>query len=306
MDGSKLSTTYSIVAADAEEVGVAVQTHQMCVGSRVPWILPGVGAVATQSLMHDTLGPMGLRLLELGVNPARAVEALCVSDPDIRRRQIGLVNAAGVAAAFTGEDCIREAGHRVGRGYSVQASMMMRDDVIDAMAIAFESTTDGLAERMLAALSAAEEHDGDIRGMQSAALLTAPAGPDVRPWKRIFDLRVDESETPLSDLERLVRLRRAQLIDESGHRLLDAGHIEAAMERFANARRLAPELEELAFWQAVSVMEREPGYRDWAVKLLQNTLEFEAHPHRWYELIERLEQAGFLTTDGMRQDLDSV
>ena len=306
MDGSKLYATYSIVAADAEEIGIAVQTHQMCVGSRVPWVLPGVGAVATQSLMHDTLGPAGLRLLELGVSPARAVEALCVSDPDIRRRQIGLINAEGVAAAFTGEDCVREAGHRVGRGYSVQANMMMRDDVIDAMAFAFDSTTDGLAERMLAALGAAQEHEGDIRGMQSAALLTASTDRDARPWTRIFDVRVDESETPLSDLERLVRLRRAQLIDESGHRQLEEGHTEAAMERFASARHLAPELEELAFWQAVSLMEREPGYRDWAVKLLQNALEFEAHPHRWYELIERLEQAGFLTTEGMKQDLDSV
>ncbi len=306
MDGSRLYATYSIVAADAEEIGVAVQTHQMCVGSSVPWIASGVGAVAVQSLMEDMLGPTGLRLLELGVSPARTVEALCVSDPDIRRRQIGLINAEGGAAAFTGEDCVREAGHRIGRGYSVQANMMIRDDGVDAMADAFESTTDGLAERMLAALRAAEEHGGDIRGMQSAALLTAPTGRDIPPWRRIFDLRVDESERPLSDLERLVRLRRAQLIDSSGHRLLEADRVEAAMERFESARRLAPELEELAFWQAVSVMEREPGYRDWAVKLLQNALEFEVRPHRWYDLIDRLEQAGFLATEGMKRDLDSV
>jgi uncharacterized Ntn-hydrolase superfamily protein len=180
---------------------------------------------------------------------------------------------------------------------------MWRDGVVDAMAEAFETTTNSLAERMVAVLRAAQELEGDIRGMQSAALITVSTRPDTPQWARIFDLRVDESDAPLSDLERLVRMRRAQLIDDRGHELLDAGETESALERFQSARDLAPELEELAFWQAITVMEREPEYEDWARELLRASVAFESHPERWYELIERLEEVGLLSTAGLRERL---
>lgn len=303
MKHSELCATYSIVAADAEEIGVAVQTHQMSVGAIVPWVTPGVGAAATQAVVNVSLGPMGLRLLELGVPPSRATEAVRASDPHAERRQFAMINAEGVAAGFTGGECIRVADQRLGPGYAVQANMMWRDGVVDAMAEAFETTTNSLAERMVAVLRAAQELEGDIRGMQSAALITVSTRPDTPQWARIFDLRVDESDAPLSDLERLVRMRRAQLIDDRGHELLDAGETESALERFQSARDLAPELEELAFWQAITVMEREPEYEDWARELLRASVAFESHPERWYELIERLEEVGLLSTAGLRERL---
>ena len=114
--------TYSIVAADGDEIGAAVQTQQMAVGSVVPWLVPGLGAVVTQSLANVALGPLGLRLLEQGVTPEHVVTALEASDLESGRRQFAVIDSEGIAAAFTGEGCIREASHRTGSGFSVRPS----------------------------------------------------------------------------------------------------------------------------------------------------------------------------------------
>ncbi|TFH05906.1 MAG: DUF1028 domain-containing protein [Spirochaetales bacterium] len=299
-----LYATYSIVAADADEIGVAVQTHQMAVGGIVPWLKPGVGAVATQSLVNISLGPLGLSLLEQGVSPEKVIAALTASDTDSSRRQLAVIDPAGTAAGFTGSGCIREAGHRSGYGYSVQANMMYTTTVVDAMAEAFEQSQGRLPERMLLAMEAAQANAGDIRGMQSAALVTVSTDPATPSWARRFDLRVDESRSPLDELSRLVRLRRAQHIDGDGHSELENGNIPGALERWKEARRLAPELEELGFWQAVTLAEKYPDQLDTAQSILNGSLAAVPLATPWRELIDRLEACGLLTTSGLRARLD--
>jgi len=190
---SEFFNTYSIVARDPDtgQFGVAVQTHQMCVGSVVPWLLPGRGAFATQSLSNIRFGPMTLAMLQEGISAPHIIQALVASEADSHRRQIAVVDASGQAAAWTGDGCIAQASHHVGQGYSVQANMMTRDTVVDAMARAYESATGDLAQRMLAALEAAQREGGDIRGMQSAALKVVPGDASKPIWAADYDLRVD-------------------------------------------------------------------------------------------------------------------
>lgn len=301
-----LFSTYSIVAADADEIGAAVQTHQMSVGGLVPWLAPGLGAVVTQSLVNVSLGPLGLRLLEQNVSPDHIVAALEASDREAHRRQFAVINAEGAAAAFTGDGCIREAGHRTGSGYSVQANMMLNDTVVDAMAEAFEDNNGPLAERMLAVLDAAEDEAGDIRGMQSAALVTVANDRNAPGWQRRFDLRVDEHDEPLLELQRLVRLRRAQLVSAEGEASLGAGNVDQALEQWASARELAPEQEELAFWQAVTLADSNPERMKEAADLLREAVAGEQSPDRWMELIDRLAQCGLVSTGDLRQRLQDL
>jgi uncharacterized Ntn-hydrolase superfamily protein len=291
----QLLNTYSIVARDAEtgQLGVAVQTHQMGVGRLVPWLLPGVGAIATQSLVNISFGPMGLEMLREGVDAERVIAALVASDEGANRRQVAVVDAAGRAAAWTGADCIAEAAHHVGEGYSVQANMMTNPTVVPAMARAYERTTGDLAARMLAALQAAEAEGGDIRGMQSAALVVVPGNKDVKTWTTDYDLRVDEHATPLNELGRLVRLRHAQILDGEGYTALDEGRHDEALDSWAKARREAPELEELAFWQAVRLADAHSDL-DNAASILRPALA--RHPRRaqWIDLIRRLQACGLI------------
>jgi uncharacterized Ntn-hydrolase superfamily protein len=201
--------TYSIVARDPEtgELGVAVQSRAFRAGSGVGWALPGVGAVASQAFAERSYGPLGLELLQAGKSPEQALAGLVAADPDSSVRQVAMVDAEGRTAVHTGADCIREAGHRSGDGYSVQANMMRSADVWSAMAEAFEAATGSLARRLLAALDAAEAAGGDWRGQQAAGLLVV--GSDGKPWDRVSDLRVDDHPEPLRELRRLLDLEEA-------------------------------------------------------------------------------------------------
>lgn len=296
---TQLNSTYSIVARDPQtgQFGVAVQTHQMSVGNVVPWLLPGVGAIATQSMTNPNFGPMGLKMLRAGVEASRVIQALVASDAGESRRQVAVVDAQGRAAAHTGSGCIREAGHHIGEGYSVQANMMTRDTVVAAMSKAYESTSGDLAQRMLAALQAAQAEDGDIRGSQSAALVVVPGDLQAPEWKKDYSLRVDEHATPVEELARLVRNRRAQLIDEEGHKLLDSDDKTAALAKWAEARALAPEQEELAYWQAVTLADK-PADVGGAAEILRPMLAADPRKAEWVELIRRLEACGIIERAG--------
>ncbi len=296
---TQLNSTYSIVARDPQtgQFGVAVQTHQMSVGNIVPWLLPGVGAVATQSLSNVNFGPMGLKMLRAGVEASRVIQALVASDAGESRRQVAVVDAQGRAAAHTGSGCIREAGHYIGDGYSVQANMMTRNTVIAAMTKAYESASGDLAQRMLAALQAAQAEDGDIRGSQSAALVVVPAELSAPEWKKDYSLRVDEHATPVEELARLVRNRGAQLIDEKGHALLESGDKTAALAKWAEARALAPEQEELAYWQAITLADK-PADVQGAAEILRPMLAADPRKAEWVELIRRLEACGLIERSG--------
>ena len=301
---TQLFSTYSIVAQDSVtgQFGVAVQTHQMCVGGVVPWLRPGVGAVATQSLVNISFGPMALVMLRENVPAQKVIDALVASDPDAHRRQMAVVDADGRVGAWTGSGCIPEASHHTGQGYSVQANMMTNPTVVQAMAASFEGAEGDLAERMLAALIGAQREGGDIRGMQSAALIVVPADRQKPEWSRDYDLRVDEHDDPVTELARLVRLRRAQLLDGQGYEAFEQDQRDQALELWSRARSVAPELEELPYWQALTLADK-PGDISAAVEILRPALASDARREHWVDLIRRLETCGLLERQGTASEI---
>lgn len=289
--GRSVDVTYSIVARDAAtgELGVAVQSHYFQVGPKVPWALAGVGAVATQSLVNVSFGPLGLELMRSGCCAPQALDAVLAADAGRESRQCAMVDARGGVAAHTGAGCIAEAGHRLGDGYSVQANLMERPTVWDAMAKAFESAPGPLPERMLAALDAAEAEGGDIRGRQSAAMLVVTGVPAGRSWEdEVIDLRVEDDPEPLAELRRLLRIHRAYGAaatgDEDGYR---------------QAIQIAPELVELRFHAAIALVRA--GDRDGGVALLRGVM---AGDGRWLETMRRLVRAKRLEPE-LAQELES-
>lgn len=204
--------TYSIVARDPEtgRLGVAVQTRSFAVGAAVPWAESDVGAIATQSFTERSYGPLGLQLLRAGRTPEEALAGLVTADPQEEVRQVGIVDASGRGAAHTGELCIKEAGHLVREGFTVQANMMSSAEVWPAMAETYERATGSFPQRLLAALDAGEAAGGDFRGRQTAAMLVVAKDASGRTWDdRVIDVRVDDHADPLGELRRLVTLAEA-------------------------------------------------------------------------------------------------
>jgi len=287
--------TYSIVARDAEtgDLGVAVQSHWFSVGSVVSWAEAGVGAVATQSFVEVSYGPLGLELMRAGKTAPEALAALLAIDEHEAVRQVAMVDVHGNVAVHTGSGCIVEAGHRQGDGYSVQANMMLNDTVWDAMAQAYEASDGDLAERLLAALEAAQAEGGDIRGQQSAALLIVPGTTSGSPWReRTFDLRLDDHTAPIEELRRLVDVHRAYNHMNHGDELMADGDIEGALGAYATAADLYDGNLEVRYWQAITMVGA--GRVDEAMPIFETV--FAAGPH-WAELTRRLPAAGLLPDD---------
>jgi uncharacterized Ntn-hydrolase superfamily protein len=205
-------STYSIVACDLEagRWGVAVQSKFLAVGSIVPWAEPGTGAVATQAFANPRYGPEGLALLRDGVSAEEAVERLTADDDGRDQRQLGVVDAQGRAATFTGADCNAWAGGRTGSGYAAQGNILVSEATVDALAETFDRTVGlPLAARFLDCLDAAQAAGGDSRGQQSAALLVVERdGGYAALSDAVFDLRVDDHERPLEALRRLYELHK--------------------------------------------------------------------------------------------------
>lgn len=202
------------MAADpeADEVGVAVQSKFLAVGSLVSWARGGIGAVATQALADVSLGPRGLDLLAAGMEPAEALERLLDGDEQRETRQVGLVDARGRAASFTGAECIEFASSVLGEGFACQGNIMATDRVVPAMAEAYRAAEGPLAERLLEALRAAQREGGDRRGQESAVLLVAkPGGGYGGNHDRYIDLRVDHHNEPIEELARLLDLHQLYL-----------------------------------------------------------------------------------------------
>jgi len=287
--------TYSIVARDPAtgEMGVAVQSHWFSVGSVVPWAEAGVGAVATQSFVDPSYGPLGLALMRAGKTAPEALKALLAGDGQEAVRQVAMVDARGNVAAHTGTKCIAAAGHETGEQFSVQANLMENPSVWPAMARGFREAKGDLADRMVAALEAAEGAGGDIRGRQSAAIVVVKGTSTGRPWAdTVFNLRVEDSPRPLEELRRLMRLQRAYTHASQGDDLAAAGKLKAALAEYAEAARLAPEVLELPYWQAVTLAGS--GHLEEALPIFRRV--FEAEP-RWAELTPRLPAAGLLPDD---------
>jgi uncharacterized Ntn-hydrolase superfamily protein len=287
--------TYSVVAREegSGELGVAVQSHYFSVGSLVSWAEAGVGAVATQSMIAPAYGPRGLELLRSGESAPAALRLVLLGDEQADVRQVAIVDSRGRVAAHTGARCIGEAGHRVADGVSVQANMMERPTVPDAMLEAYRSTSGDLADRLLAALDAAEHEGGDIRGRQSAALLVASARATGEPDLDLpFNLRVDDHPDPLGELRRLVGLRRAYAHVERGDDLASAGDVEGALAEYAAAHAGQPGHPELAFWHGVALAAS--GREDEARSYLDQAY---GQDERWGELLRRLPAAGLFPDD---------
>ena len=249
--------TYSIVAVDSVtgEIGAAVQSHWFSVGSLVIWAEAGVGAVATQSFVNPAFGPEGLKLMKAGKSPQEALQQLLEADEGRDFRQVAFIDAQGNTAAWTGKKCIPEAGHRAEKYFSVQANLMLRNTVWDAMARAFKSTKGPLAERLVAALEAAQREGGDIRGQQSAALLVVRAKPTGKIWEdRLIDLRVEDHPRPVEELKRLLRLHRAYEHMNRGDLAVEKGDEEGALREYSAAETMFPENLEMKYWHAVALV----------------------------------------------------
>lgn len=249
--------TYSIVARDSVtgEMGVAVQSHWFSVGSVVTYGKAGVGVVATQSLVNPSYGPKGLSLMEQGLSPQQALDVLIENDEGEMYRQVAFLNTEGEVATHTGSLCIAEAGHRQGKGFSVQANMMLNSTVWDAMAMAFESTKGSLSNRMLASLKAAENEKGDIRGKQSAAILIVRPNATGKLWEdTLMDLRVEDSKDPLAELERLIKIHEAYDYMNKGDLAMEKGNSVLAEELYLKAQLLFPDNVEMQYWYAINLL----------------------------------------------------
>lgn len=215
--------TFSIVARDPDtgDLGVAVQSKFFAVGAVVPYAEAGVGAVATQASANTTYGARGLELLRQGLDATDAVERLVADDERRPQRQVGLVDARGNAASFTGEECLDWAGHRTGEGWAVQGNILAGPEVVDAMAEAFQVAEGDLASRLVTALAAGQAAGGDARGRQSAALLVVREGAGYGGFSdRFIDLRVDDHPAPIRELERLLDIEHGRSAQEEARRLL--------------------------------------------------------------------------------------
>lgn len=291
----RIAHTYSIIALsdDLSEIGVAVQSHWFAVGAVCPWVVPGVGAIATQSMVEISYGPQGMALLRSGVNTTQALASLISEDEGRDLRQVAMISANGSVATHTGTRCIAEAGHQIGKNYSVQANMMLVNTVWPSMAQAFENASGNLAERLFVALQAAENQGGDIRGKQSAAIMVAENVLDDSPWKHFTtNLRVDDHSDPIAEIRRLMDLEKAYALMNAGDELMSDREIDNANKKYTQAAMLAPGNDELPFWQAVTLSET--GNLDQALPIFKQI--FSNNPD-WARLIQRLPASGLLPDD---------
>lgn len=234
--------TYSIVGRDAVtgELGIAVQSRYFGAGRIVPWIEAGVGAIASQAWVNPAYGYKGLALLRDGAAPAAILEALTGDDRDAAIRQVGVIDAGGRAAAFTGDRCFTHAGHAVGENCVAQANMCAGEVWLD-MVSAFEKTPGDLANRLLAALMAGELAGGDIRGAQAASLIVVGADMPAAPGlDRTIDLRIDDHPDPVPEIARLLRYRRAIASVDEAVALAGSGQLQAALKLLNEAAVAIP------------------------------------------------------------------
>lgn len=239
----RLASTFSIVAFDpsTESLGVAVQSRYFSVGSVVPWAEADVGAIATQSFVNVSYGPRGLQLLKEGSDVDEVINRLTSEDEGRELRQVGVLDAKGRAAAYTGKKCLEWAGSKIGKCYSAQGNILAEEEVVENMGRRFENVKGEFSDRLLAALEGGEEAGGDARGRQSAALLVVRKG---KGWggygDRLIDLRVEDHSDPIAELKRLSHLHAMYRMFDQAAEMLTAGDMENAVSILKKAIRLNP------------------------------------------------------------------
>ena len=269
--------TFSIVAFDPKtgDLGVAVASKFLAVGSVVPYAKAGVGAIATQSFANTTFGPKGLELLRKGLTPSQVLKQLLASDKDRELRQVGIVDAKGRAAAFTGKKCLPWAGHIVGKGFAVQGNILAGEQVVKAMAKAFQETQGELAERLMAALEAGEQAGGDARGKQSAAILVVRKGAGYGGFDdRYIDLRVDDHPEPVKELRRILTIKLAWARLSEASKWRQKGNIKKAAEILKAAVQRYPDQAVLHYDLACYLALL--GEKEDALKALERALHLDA------------------------------
>lgn len=291
--------TYSIVARDPQtgRFGIAVQSHYLGVGPVVPWLEAGVGAVATQASVNVAFGPIGLEMLRAGMSAEETVAAVLAGDANPQVRQLGVVDAQGRAAAHTGTETIPAAGHLVRDGFTVQGNLLRNDTCWPAMATAYEAALAESApfvERLLRALEAAEAEGGDVRGRQSAAIMVVDATLHQAAWRgRLLDMRIEDHPDPVPELRRIVTLQLAyDLLNDEGDAAKGGMSTE---DRYAEARRMAPDAYELVFWSALELAaagKMEAAKREMAIAIQAD--------ESWRRTLEHLAEAG---REGMTPEL---
>ncbi len=290
-----LAHTFSIVARDEKtgEIAVGVQSHWFSVGTSVSWAEAGVGAVATQSFTNKSFGIRGLALLKEGKTAQQALDILLSDDPGKEVRQVGIVDAKGNVANFTGKNCVDFAGDLKGKNYAVQSNMMLTNEVPAAMAKSFEANTRlPLAERVLEALKAAQKVGGDIRGKQSAAILVVKGQSTGKPWdeNHLVDLRVDDHADPLAEMERLLKTHRAYEHMNNGDLAIENNNMTLAMQEYGAAMKMFPKNLEMQYWTAITLANG--GNIQKASIMLQAIY---AKEPNWRKMTKRLPKAGLLT-----------
>ena len=280
--------TYSIVGADLEagEVGCAVQSKYFAVGAVVPWAKAGVGAVATQAAGVAAYGARVLEQLEAGVEPAEALRLVLAEDDGRETRQLGVVTADGRSASFTGGECNEWAGDVQGAGFAAQGNILAGPDVVAEMERAFEKTAGPLAERLMAALEAAEAAGGDRRGRQSAAMIVervgaASEGRETRRLSegvdRVVDLRVDDHPEPIEELRRLLGIHTSWRVASEAMAFYERKDFDGGIELMRAGLQRASDPSGVLLYQ-LACFESLAGKREAAIEHLRAAIE--ADP-RW-------------------------
>jgi uncharacterized Ntn-hydrolase superfamily protein len=274
--------TYSIVARDPQtgQLGVAVQTFNLAVGTWVPWAAGGVGAVATQALAERSYGTRGLELIREGKSAPEALQTLLAADPQREQRQVSMIDAQGRIGTHTGRCCIPEAGSHLGDTFCTQANMMLRDTVWQAMAEAYQAAQGDLADRLMAALDAAQAEGGDMRGKQTAALLVVDRAESSIP---LIDLRVDRDPQPLKRLRHMLRLHRAYTLEYQIADHVRSGDTQPVYGIIQKIVELAPEESYLHCLCALH-LDRVLGRRQEALDILRPLV---ARQPQWRRYLQR-------------------
>ena len=286
--------TFSIVARDeiTGEMAVGVQSHWFSVGTAVPWGEAGVGVVATQAFVNKSYGTNGLVLMKAGKTAPQALKDLLAKDDGREVRQVAMLDVNGNVESYTGKSCIDYASNITGKNFSVQSNMMLNNKVCPAMAKAFEASAGKpIAERVMAALKAAQAVGGDIRGKQSAAILVVAGKASAHTWNdKLIDLRVDDNALPLVELERLLSLYRAYEHMDKGDLATEKNDMKLAMNEYGAAMKMFPKNLEMQYWTAITLANNKKVKE--AAAMLQKIYLQDAN---WRELTKRLPKVNLLT-----------
>jgi uncharacterized Ntn-hydrolase superfamily protein len=284
--------TYSIIARDPTtgELGIAVQSRYFAAGQVVPWIEAGVGVIASQSFVNPVYGYEGLRLLRSGMAPQDVLDKLVSEDAGQATRQVAIMDTHGRIAVHTGAKCVAAAGHALGAHCSAQANMMAQDSVWQAMVHAFEHSSGDLADRLLAAMEAAEREGGDLRGKQAAGLIVVSGTPSgVSKRDLLVDLRIDDHPDPVGEIKRLLQYARAHQCVRQATDKVVAGDFTGALAAVDACCAAYPDEPQFLFRRALVLLSL--GRLDEAREMVQRA--HRIHPG-WSEILLRFADAGVI------------